>query len=408
MRGITWRRAAGSLWAVLAASAAISLSAFGMSGPGSGAPAPEPGKTEAMPEEESGYTAVDGNQISEERLQDGIVEYDELGSLVHYGNLSIQEMLASTESTRQDYQEIRDYLRTERASAGEEKKRAKEDDDMEGYMEYASLEEVYRSAAKSYNEQIKKLDRYSSNKTRLSLEKQLTNAAQSLMISWQSIQLQKEYLESMRGLYQEVYENTILQQSAGLATGVDAAEAYQNWNDVEISLSGMEDSEASICQSLYQILGIEDEASPKRIPPVNAEQLSGRNLEEDIQKAIGNHADVIAERDTKSAGTASGNKKQRTLEELGEKIKIELEQLYEEVNQKKQGYDAARAGLEGAKIQWKTAQDQYALGMLSIAEYLQKQMQYIQKKTAYESADLALFQALENYNWAVKGMITLD
>lgn len=128
----------------------------------------------------------------------------------------------------------------------------------------------------------------------------------------------------MRGLYQAVCENTILQQSAGLATGADVAEAYQNWNDVEISLSGMEDSEASICQSLYQILGIEDEASLERIPPVNAEQLSERNLEEDIRKAIGNHADVIAERDTKSAGTASGNKKQRTLEELGEKIKIEL------------------------------------------------------------------------------------
>ena len=42
------------------------------------------------------------------------------------------------------------------------------------------MEAVYSSAAKSYNERIKKLDRYAANKNRLSMEKQLTSAAQSL------------------------------------------------------------------------------------------------------------------------------------------------------------------------------------------------------------------------------------
>ena len=35
------------------------------------------------------------------------------------------------------------------------------------------------------------------------------------------------------------------------------------------------------------------------------------------------------------------------------------------------------------------------MGMLSDAEYLEKQLPYMQKKMAFDSADLALFQALD-------------
>lgn len=366
------------------------------------------GETGVKSQEESEYTAVDGNLISEERLRDDVVEYDELGSLIHYGNSSVQEMIDSTERTRGDYQEIRDYLRSERASAKRGKNEAKENNDVESYAEYAVLEAVYSSSVKSYNEMLKKLDRYSSKKGRLSVEKQLTNAAQSLMMSWQSIELQKEYMEKMAELYQAIYENTSLQQSAGLATESDVLAAYNNWKDMEVSLAGLADSTASVCQNLYLILGTDDTVSIARIPQVNPEQILELDLESDIQKAISNNSDLIAERHTDSGGTASVNKKRRTVEELEEKVKIKMQQLYEEVVQSKQAYDAARTGLDGAEIRWNNARSQYTLGMLSYVEYLQKQIQYEQKKLNFDSADLALLQALENYNWAVRGIATLE
>ena len=251
-------KAMGVLWSGLAVLLVMSLPAFGAS-PGMS------GEAETESTDEPAYTAVDGNRISKERPEDGIVEYEELGSLIHYGNLSIQEMTDSTERTRQEYQEIRDYLRAERASASAEKRRAKEDNDGESYREYASLEAVYSSAAKSYNERIKKLDRYAANKNRLSMEKQLTSAAQSLDL----------------------------------------------------------------------LLGADDTESLADIPPTDTNRLSEMNLEADIQKAIGNNGDLIAERAAKSAGTSSVNKKLRTLDELEEKVRIKMEQLYEEVNQKK-------------------------------------------------------------------------
>lgn len=208
--------------------------------------------------------------------------------------------------------------------------------------------------------------------------------------------------------YQSVYENTRMRQSAGLAAERNVSAAYQNWKDMEISLSEIEANGDSIRQSLDLLLGADDTESLADIPPTDTNRLSEMNLEADIQKAIGNNGDLIAERAAKSAGTSSVNKKLRTLDELEEKVRIKMEQLYEEVNQKKQAYDAAKTGLDGAEIQWSNTQNQYRMGMLSDAEYLEKQLPYMQKKMAFDSADLALFQALENYHWAVEGIVVFD
>lgn len=115
--------------------------------------------------EEGGiYLAVDGNQIPEERLQDNTVEYDELGSLIHYNNTDVGIMMGSSARRKQDYTEIKNELSWERREAKDDKKEAKDDGDMESYMEYASYDAIYSSAIKSYNDMLKKLDRHSANK----------------------------------------------------------------------------------------------------------------------------------------------------------------------------------------------------------------------------------------------------
>ena len=53
-------------------------------------------------EEDTARTEMaDGNVISEERLNDNTVEYDELGSLIHRGNTSAKQASDATDSTRQ-------------------------------------------------------------------------------------------------------------------------------------------------------------------------------------------------------------------------------------------------------------------------------------------------------------------
>ena len=49
-----------------------------------------------------------------------------------------------------------------------------------------------------------------------------------------------------------------------------------------------------------------------------------------------------------------------------------------------------------------------AMGMLGNLQYLQLKMVYLQQKQAYDSAVLSLKQAINDYNWALYGVVTLD
>ncbi|MGN0157653.1 MAG: TolC family protein [Brotaphodocola sp.] len=355
------------------------------------------------------YTAADGNQIPVERLQDNKIEYEELGSLIHAYNLDVQEIKKSTENIRTEYKEIRDYLRTEQASAKWNKNEAKDDGVAEDYIEYASLQAIYSASAKSYNDRMKNLNGYTSNKTRRSMEKQLTNAAQNLMISMQSIALQKEYLETMEELCRVSYENTKMCQGAGLATDQDVTNAYNSWLSMSVSLDSLSGEEDSLYHNLCMILGVDGSGMETQpIPSVNLNRLDDLNLEENTKKAINNNAEIISERNIYSTSTASDNKKSRTLNELEEKITVKMQQLYEDIMQAKQSYDAANTGYTSAHLRMNQADQKHIMGMLSDADYLQEKMQYIRKKTAFDSADLRLLQALETYDWAVQGIMSLD
>ena len=55
-----------------------------------------------------------------------------------------------------------------------------------------------------------------------------------------------------------------------------------------------------------------------------------------------------------------------------------------------------------------TDERKYAMGMLGNLQYLQLKMVYLQQKQAYDSAVLSLKQAINDYNWALYGVVTLD
>ena len=194
-----------------------------------------PGSMTAWAEEEL-YQAVDGNQIAEERLRDQTVEY--------------------VENSRKTYTEDLEYLRSEKASARWNKDEAKDEGDMVSYAEYASYEAVYKSSIKSYNKMLDRLDQNSTNKSRVMLEKQLTNAAQSLMMSYQSMTLQKEYLATMEELLRTQYDNAQTRQQAGLSTDQEVMTARSSWESARASLKSMESGEAAIYQNLCILLGV--------------------------------------------------------------------------------------------------------------------------------------------------------
>lgn len=360
---------------------------------------------------EETYVAVDGNQVSEERLSDQLIEYDELGSLIHQNNVNIQIIINTIEKQKQDYIDSNNYLRSEKASAKQGKKDAKEDGDMEAYVEYATAEAIYSASISGYNKVIRILDSQNTNRTRVTLEKQLTNAAQSLFIAYQSILLQEESLVKIEDLYRKQYEDSLVLKQVGLVTEQETLTAYGNWTGIKVTLDSLKSSETSIYNSLCILLGVEENGSMEiqKISPVDLSRLDQLNLEEDTKKAIGSNTSIINTRHTSSVGSgAAMDLKTLTLDELEEKVTVKMEQLYAEVKQAKVAYDAAEVRLTSAEILWNNAGKKYSLGMLSESQYLLEEMQYIQSKVNYETADLNLFSALETYGWAKKGIANLE
>ncbi len=309
--------------------------------------------------EDETYEAVDGNQIEAVRLEDTVIEYEELGSLIHAYNPSVQELTDSTERTRSDYKAMQEELRTAQGDAEWNRDKAEDEGDVYTYAEEVSNRMIYQAAIRSYNDMIDSLDSYSSNKSRRRLEKQLTSSAQSLMISCQSLMNEKRSTEKMMEVYQAQYEDAQTRLSAGLGTEQEVMSAYSSWLSAQVSLELLDGDIASAYQSLCHLLGVDESGSMSlgEIPAPNLEKIAQMDLAEDTDSAISNNLDIIAERDSATDGsTSDGERKIRSIDELKSQVAIKMQELYQEVMDAETSYDAARTSLASAQITWENAE----------------------------------------------------
>ena len=63
------------------------------------------------------------------------------------------------------------------------------------------------------------------------------------------------------------------------------------------------------------------------------------------------------------------------------------------------------AGYQAAAQSYEAAKRQNALGMLSRANYLGLECSWLSSVASYKTAELEYTKAVENYEWAVKGLI---
>ena len=214
----------------------------------------------------------------------------------------------------------------------------------------------------------------------------------------------------MERLYKKQYEDMTARNRAGLATVQEVSAAYNQWQDAVISLASLEDNGDSLYRSLCLMLGVDDSGSMEigTVPRADKNKIAKLDLEEDTKQAIINNTSVLQERNTSAGSSSAKNKKKRTVEELEEKVKSKMQELYDTVYQSVKACQAAETGYAGAQNSWETAQRKFSLGMLSTADYIREEIQYTNKKAELEAAELVLWQALENYRWAARGIVDLD
>ncbi len=350
------------------------------------------------------------------RLQDNRIEYDEIADLVHEYNPDISKAWNTYMSSKEDYAGIVTELESQYRTVK---------DTADGYISAGQLMgsqlliSTGRQLTKGYQGVIQGMrdtvNEWDTNKRNTSMlrraERQVTAGTQSAMIGYETIRQNIATLETMVKLYEQQADMMNRMAALGMATGTDLASANNSLLTARVQLASLSDQQESVRRTLCMLLGYDPDSYPEicPIPEFDMIRLEGMDLEQDTVKAIGNNQTLIAQRTSEKGNTNDQiAARSRMIDEGDQKLTIEMQRLYQEVQDKKAAYEAARTGFAAAEKSREAAERQYRLGLLSQVQYIGTQISYYQKKAEKESANLNLLQAMENYDWGVLGFAAVE
>lgn len=352
---------------------------------------------------------------TQEKLKDNKLEYEELEALVAVYNPDLKSGGESLDETVTDMNlalsEIEGNIEKLESQAADMKAAG----NMVGYQTYKSIAAQLRSEA--YKGLKKKVDgmnsrTFAANQKLRSAEYQLTSAVQMLMTNYQSLAANREMALKAKELAEEAYRATQTQIALNMATEADLLTAQKGVDQAVNGLAQIDGGLTQIKQTLLMMTGWSYDASPEigLVPAADPQMLASINLEEDKVKAVGNNSELIGSRLTdRSRGTsASRATYDRTIGEKEQKVCIAIEQLYDTLQQKRTESEAANAAFASAQSAKRAADSKYQMKMLGKLEYLQAEVAYLSQKAAKEAADMALVNAYNDYQWGVKGILTIE
>ena len=392
------------LAAVLTAASAVpAFAGYAPTGPGA---EPEPEKYDAA---------------TLSKLQDNVLEYDELALRVREYNPNISEAWRKYGESKEDYQNMLTELESTYDDSMDNidavlkplKQAEKLMPQLKGTVkQMSSLKSGYHSLVQGIRDTVTNWDTSKRNTSQIrQYEKQVIFGAQSAMIGYNTIVDNKATLETMVDLYQKQCDMYQRMAALGLANQTDVVSAQTSLIGAKSQLASLQSQEDSVYRTLCLLLGYDTDSGVeiRNLPAFDMSRLDGMNLEADTKKAIGNNYTLIGQR-TSAKGETNAQIAARlnTIEEGEQKLTIEMQRLYQDVLDKKAAYEAAMTGYEAAEKSNGAAQRQYQNGLLSEMQYVGTQISYNQKKAAKESAELDLWTAMNAYDWGIEGLATVE
>lgn len=349
-------------------------------------------------------------------LQDNRIEYDEIPDLVHAYNPDISKAWDTYMDSREDFAgmvtELESQYRTVKQMA-------------DGYVSAGKLmgspmlvatgrqlDKTYLGVVQGIRDTVNEWEtnRQATSALRRA-ERQVVAGTQSAMIGYETIRQNIATLETMVQLYEQQAEMAARQAALGMATDNNLASINSSLLGARAQLAALRDQQESVRRTLCMLLGYDPDLDPEicPIPEFDLSRLDGMDLEKDTVKAIGNNQTLIAQRTSAKGNTNDQTAaRSRMIEEGDEKLTIEMQRLYQDVQDKKAAYEAAKTGLEAAELNRAASERQYQLGLMSQVQYVGTQISFYQKKGEKESANLSLLQAMENYDWGVLGFAAVS
>lgn len=355
-----------------------------------------------------------------ESFKDNTLEYWEIPGLIQEYNPEFKSRQASFEYapdssiglTKEQLLSIAAGLRTE---AEELKKTAEEDKDGLSKKEYDnSLANVRVLKAKAQELEDAAKGRSASGAASIRsmrlLKEQLIKEAREQMKNTKLLKKEEEIARNGVRIAELSLNSAKLKKELGLYAKEQELDAKRSLDSAKAAEASAASAYQDARQSLILLCGWSYDAKPVigEIPKPDTSVISGFNPETDAAKAIENNMCIFDTRMTASAQQGGADAKARTLKTQENEVRSKLSFLYQSVLQKKAAYDAAEIKFDVNRSEKEAAERKNALGMLSEAEYLQAENDWLLANKTMDQAVYELTSAIEEYEWALKGLLQLD
>lgn len=330
------------------------------------------------------------------------IEYDNLRELLIQGNNDLKNSQSLTNVKNISYQ--LDVLREETQSLAA---------NSTIYSDDTETAAQYKSSAAILNRTIeqleKQLDRQTSDTGAINQSADtLTMSAQSAMISYLQMQENADAMQKTAEAAELKYKNALTRQSAGAATESEVTTAHAEMLTAQNQAASFKQQAASLRSSLLDLLGITDgnDVTIAKLPEPDISGIEAINHDEDKLTAVNNNSEVKSARHTKGTSTANMDIKEANETVAVGNAEADYEEAYLAVKNGLENYYAAKKGLTAAEQSYQSLQRKKNAGMLTQADELSGEAEYITSKSRYESAKMSLTAAYENYKWMLKGYST--
>ncbi len=353
------------------------------------------------------------DDASWERLQDNVLEYDELEDRVANFNPTMLQIVRTIDDSYDtvsenaaDYQEAaNDFLRLYEDAVDE--------GDYESAYMYQINRRIALQMSSTYLKQENRKDTIMDRNTR-QYRKMFTSACQQLMVAYNQMAVNQATLEKQVELYGQMAALARTQGSMGMNTQTDILSAEANLHSAQSSLTQLNDQMASVKRSLLLMTGwdYDSDVVIGSIPKADVSGLDSIDLEADKAIAPSNNYTIIGMRNS-SPNDADGdgvyeNKdyraREQSVDQATQQLSITLDSLYQTLFEKKAALQAQETAFQAAQMNWNAAVAEHQLGMLGETAFLGQQISYYAAQASYQSADLDMTQAMLNYYWAVNGL----
>lgn len=336
-----------------------------------------------------------------------VIRYEELETLVKTYSPQVQMEQARYDSRLARYENAREEIMETRRLLREEAQDMEKEGDQSGADQYRAQAKILEDAAKDMEKQIRSAQGSSAAMSLRRMEDTMLWTAQNLMGTYHTLKLEQEAAAARAQWKQSQYEKLARQVQAGSAAQAEAEAAEKAASAAVIQAEKAGNEMARVRKELLILTGYpaDSQAEIGPMPEPRAERVLEMGGDIDKWRALGNNYDLRVQR----SGFAGSNKelhaRQRDIYQSEENMYGQMDTLYQDVLASHTSYNSATTAMASREAAFRAASNKMTLGMLSRQEYLEARASYLDAAAAKGRAEAGFQQAMDTYDWAIKGLM---